>query len=63
MKLLEVYVKEGEGRWRYEERKVCGGGGVKSGTWKEEGTERKREHLVLIDTDRDCNECGGGTAP
>lgn len=38
-------------------------GGVKSGTWKEEGTERKREHLVLIDTDRDCNECGGGTAP
>lgn len=30
---------------------------------EEEGGRTKREHLVLIDIDRDCNECGEGMAP
>lgn len=32
--------------------------------WQQESEERKEgECLVLIDIDRDCNECGEGTAP
>lgn len=32
---------------------------AEGGRWR----EKRRERLVLIDIDRDCNECGEGMAP